>query len=154
MHRSIITWLLVLGLGSVVVLPQARATLGEPVSSVNSDKKALAATKRATTFRAFYTVYEIESPSTTLREYVSLSGIVFAVAWNGLTQPDLTQLLGSYDKQFLKARRETPPQRGVRRLRVKGPDVIVETWGHMRNLRGRAYVPALIPSGVSLDEIK
>jgi len=31
---------------------------------------------------------------------------------------------------------------------------VVETWGHMRAMRGRAYVPALVPAGVALDEIR
>jgi hypothetical protein len=95
----------------------------------------------------------MDSRSTVVREYVSPSGIVFAIAWNG-SQPDLSQLLGSYEKQYRQALKDTPRQPGVRRLRVKAPEVVVETWGHMRNLRGRAYAPALIPSGVTLDEIQ
>jgi hypothetical protein len=45
-------------------------------------------------------------------------------------------------------------QPGRRHVTVKTDGVVVEKWGHMRNLQGRAYAPALIPQGVSVDEIK
>ena len=89
-----------------------------------------------------------------MREYVSPSGVVFGIAWSGLVPPDLTQLLGSYAPEYQEALQQTPRQKGSRHLRVETPGVIVEKWGHMRNLQGRAYAPALIPPGVSVDEIK
>lgn len=141
------------GLPLVILSYNAHATLGGSVTSVESDRKILSAAKRATNFRANFTVHEMDSRSTVVREYVSPSGTVFAIAWNG-SQPDLSQLLGSYAEQYSHALRETKRQPGVRRLRVKAAGVVVETWGHMRNLRGRAYAPALIPSGVSLNEIE
>ncbi len=101
-----------------------------------------------------YTVQEIYSPSNTVREYVSPAGIVFGIAWNGLVYPDITQLLGAYTGEYRKALQQTLHQKGSRRLRVKSAGVVVEQWGHMRDLRGRAYAPALIPPGVSIDEIK
>ena len=133
---------------------QAQATLGESVDSITLDRNALSAVRRATTVRNGYTVHEITSGSTAVREYVSTSGIVFGIAWNGLIHPDLTQLLGAYAGEYLEALRQTPRQPGRRRLQLKTNRVVVEKWGHMRNLQGRAYVPALIPPGVTIDEIK
>jgi len=43
---------------------------------------------------------------------------------------------------------------GRRHVQVKTDGVVVEKWGHMRNMQGRAYAPALIPKGVNVDEIK
>lgn len=137
-----------------VTVQQAQATLGEPADSIASDRKALSAMQRATIVRNGYTIHEIASTSNVVREYVSPSGIVFGIAWNGLINPDLTQLLGAYAGEYLEALRQTPRQHGQRRLQVKTNRVIVEKWGHMRNLRGRAYLPALIPPGVSIDEIR
>lgn len=133
---------------------QSHATLGEPADSVASDRKALSASQRSAESRKGYTVQEIKSGANSVREYIAPSGIVFAVAWDGVSHPDLTQLLGSYTSEYKKALREAPSQRGQRHFRVKGDKVVVEKWGHMRNLQGRAYVPALIPSGVSIDEIR
>lgn len=130
------------------------ATLGEPASSIESDRKAFSAVNRGTTPFKSYTVHEIYSPANTVREFVSPSGIVFGVAWNGLVPPDIAQLLGSYITEYKNALQHTPRQKGSRHQRVKSSALIVERWGHMRNLQGRAYVPALIPSGVNIDEIR
>jgi hypothetical protein len=133
---------------------RALATLGESTDSVKSDREALSAVRSSITVRNGYTVHEIESDSTIVREYVSPSGVVFAIAWNGLVHPDLKQLLGSYAGEYYNALQQTPRQPDRRRLRVKSAEVVVEKWGHMRNLQGRAYLPALIPPGVSIDEIE
>jgi hypothetical protein len=133
---------------------QVQATLGASVDSVESDRKALSAGRRAIAVRDGYTVYEVDSDSTVVREYVSSSGVVFGIAWNGLTHPDLDQFLGSYVGEYQKALQQTPRKLGQRSIQLKTDRIVVEKWGHMRNLQGRAYDPALIPSGVNVDEIK
>jgi len=138
----------------LITAQQVRATLGESAVSIQSDRNVLSAVQRAKTVHDNFTVQEIQSGSTTVREYISPSGIVFGVAWNGLMRPDLTQLLGAYSNEYHEALRQIPHNRGRSRLDVKTNRVVVQQWGHMRNLRGRAYVPSLIPSGVSADEIR
>ncbi|MGD1074608.1 MAG: DUF2844 domain-containing protein [Thermodesulfovibrionales bacterium] len=133
---------------------RVEATLGESVESVDADRKALSGARGAATSRTGYSVREIESGSVIVREYVSPSGVVFGIAWNGLTHPDLTQLLGSYAGEYREALQRTPRGPDRRRLRVKTEQIVVEKWGHMRNLEGRAYAPALIPPGVRIDEIR
>lgn len=145
---------LVLSVTIFATAHRVQATLGESADSVGSDREALSAVPSAITVRNGYTVQEIDFDSTIVREYVSPSGIVFAIAWNGLVHPDLTQLLGSYAGEYEQALQQTPLEWDRRRLLVKTNRVVVEKWGHMRNLQGRAYVPALIPPGVSIDEIK
>jgi hypothetical protein len=150
--------LLFLGLGlsaaTLSITQSARATLGEATVSVESDRRALSAVRRATTAHAGYTVQELVSDANNVREYVASSGVVFAIVWNGLSHPDLTPMLGSYASEYRHALLQTPRKPGRRSLQVKAVGVVVEKWGHMRNLQGRAYVPALIPPGVSVDEIK
>ena len=155
MKRRLHVLMLCLGLAAAFIsIPRhASATLGESADSVESDRKALSAVRRATTARAGYTVHEVVSDANTVREYISSSGVVFAIAWNGLSHPDLSPLLGSYTGEYRHALRQTPRKPGRRSLQVKAKGVVVEKWGHMRNLQGRAYVPALIPPGVSVDEI-
>ena len=133
---------------------EAQAVLGESADSITSDRKAFSAVQHSQVERSNYTVHEIVTDSTAVREYVSPSGIVFGIAWNGLVHPDLSSLLGAYAGEYREALRQTTRQRGRRHLRVKTDGVIVEKWGHMRNLRGRAYAPALIPQGVRVDEIR
>ena len=135
------------------VSQKAYATLGEGADSVAQDGKALSAARKATSRLAGYSVQEITSDATTVREYVAPSGIVFAVAWNGMAHPDLTVLLGSYHAEYQNAKLQQSHTRGQKSTRVKSDSMVVETWGHMRNLQGRAYLPALVPTGVNLNEI-
>ena len=103
---------------------------------------------------ADYAVHETEKNQVLIREYVA-NGVVFAVAWEGMTQPNLTELLGKYFGDYQESAVQTPKVRGMRfQRRVQGEGVVVETYGHMRSMQGRAYAPALMPKGVSADEIK
>src|SRR5512143_521578 len=142
---------LLVGFCLVAALASAQplfAALGEPADSVARDREAMSAAPGATKVRAGYTVQEVVSDSVTVREYISPAGIVFAVAWNGYTHPDLTPLLGSYAGEYNTALRKTPRKPGRRNAQIRTDRIVVEKWGHMRNLQGRAYVKGLIPQGV------
>ena len=73
---------------------QIMATLGESADAVVSERKTLSAVNLTITVHNGYTVHELTLAGTVLREYVSPSGIVFGIAWNGLTHPDLSSLAG------------------------------------------------------------
>jgi hypothetical protein len=147
-------------LGSVLIAatliftPIAHAALGGSADSIASDQKALSALRRAPVVRNGFTIQTVESDSTSVREYVSPSGVVFGIAWNGMVHPDLTQLLGSYTSEYQDALPRAAHGPDRRRLQLRTDRIVVEKWGHMRNLQGRAYAPALVPLGVSIDEIK
>ena len=145
---------LLLALTVFTTSQQAKATLGESADSIESDRNILSAVRGSSTVVSTYTVHEVRSETTTVREYVSPSGVVFGIAWSGLTHPDLTSLLGSYTNEYKKALGQVQRQPGRRHVQVKTDRVVVEKWGRMRDLQGRAYVPSLIPQGVSVDEIK
>jgi len=136
------------------IVQQSYATLGQSTDSLASDKKVLMTVKSAKRTSSAYTVHELQSQTKTIREYASPSGVVFGIAWDGLTHPDLTPLLGNYASEHKRAVKNTPPQPGRRYMKIKSANIVVEKWGHMRHMQGRAYVPSLIPSGVSIDEIK
>jgi hypothetical protein len=156
MKRRLTALLLGLGLAAVFLAAAGRvqATLGESEDSIDSDKTAIEATGFSTAVHNGYTVRELRSDAVTLREYVTPGGIIFAISWNGQIHPDLTPLLGSYAGEYRRALQQTLREPGSRRLHVQTNRIMVEKWGQMRNLQGRAYIPALIPPGVNLDEIK
>ncbi len=149
--HSLTPWLV---LAAVLGARPARAALGETEASVAHDRAALQAVARGTTDRGTYAVHELERGGTTIREYVSPQGTVFAVTWSGLATPDLRTLLGGYAAEYEDAAAQQPKARGRRAQQVVARHVVVDRWGHMRDRHGRAYVPDLVPQGVSTDEIR
>jgi hypothetical protein len=164
----------VLALSAVIVFQApgiAMATLGGSAQSIAADQQALGGQLRmpnqpqlSTGAQALqeqapvpsnpaYTVEQISMPTgVTVNEYLSPNGTVFAISWRGPRPPDLSQLFGSYFTEYQTASARPQAQRG--HLLVQTETLVVETSGHMRDLRGCAYLPALLPPGVSADEIQ
>src|ERR1700761_2356894 len=75
------------------------ATLGDNAASVLTDQTRMKGALHSVDNRA-YVMHEITmSTGSKVREYVSPSGAVFGVAWEGELPPDLQQLLGPYYQQ-------------------------------------------------------
>jgi len=132
----------------------AWAALGEPAASVAADGRSLAAARKAAETRAAFTVERLESGAHRIREYVAPSGVVFAVTWDGFTQPNLSVLLGRYAAPVRKAAAQRGPTAGHRQGRVDAGGAVVESWGRLRSMHGRAWVPALLPPGVTPDDLR
>ena len=153
-EKRLLCLFLVFGVLPIILMSQqAEAALGGYADPIEADRKVFLAEHRSTRSSSGYTVEQIDLNGTLIREYISPSRIVFGIAWNGLTHPDLTQLLGSYAGQYQEALKKTPRKHGRRHIQIKTDLVVVEKWGHLRNLQGRAYAPDLIPPGVTIDEI-
>jgi hypothetical protein len=130
----------------------ASATLGESSTSTEADRASMKATLRMLP-AAKYTVHEIQTPSgTTVREYVSSAGTVFAVAWTGPVIPDLRQALGVYFDRYTGAAKGKHASH--RNLAIREADFVADSHGHMRAFSGRAYLPQLLPQGVTAEEIR
>jgi hypothetical protein len=142
--------LLMVGLG----LP-AFAALGGDASSVLADQAHMRASIKVTTGQA-YTLHEISTQmGTVVREFVSPDGRVFAVAWHGPSMPPMQQILGTYFQQFstgVQAHHDA--HIGRRPLNIQQPGLVVQSNGHSRAFFGRAYVPQLLPQGVTPDQIR
>jgi len=135
---------------------RAFASLGGSSASVDADRvHAEGALMRIVRTDA-YALHEMRSAAGTMvREYVNASGTVFAVAWDGPWLPDLRQVLGDHFEEYQAAMgtaRRARRSRGA--IGIDGPGLVVQMTGHPRAFSGRAYVPALLPQGVSLDSIK
>jgi hypothetical protein len=102
-------------------------------------------------------VVESTLPSgTAIREYTGADGIVFAVAWQGPAMPDLQELFGANFAPYIddvKASRTTRPAHSGP-ITIRRTGLVVESGGHMRAYLGRAWLPALLPSGISLNAIR
>ena len=130
----------------------ASAALGEVETTVASDAERLEGSIKSTE-RTNYRVHEIKLPSgSVVREFATLDGHVFAVAWRGPTIPNLQQVLGSYFDTFTAAARM--PHGGHHQLQIHQDNFVMRSSGHMRAFSGRAYLPPAVPAGVSLDELR
>ena len=129
----------------------AHATLGGEVSSVGSDEVQMHATAHNVTSQIGYTVHLITLPSgTVVREYVAMNGIVFGVAWEGPTLPNLKTTLGEAFDHYVAAittRRATP-------LAISTDTLVVFSAGHLRAFAGYAYLPQAVPAGVDASVIQ
>ncbi len=134
----------------LVVSVPAAATLGGDASSVRDDQAQMRGTLQFTG-AAQFTVHEIQLPSGgVVKEYVSPAGMVFAVAWEGPSLPDLRQILGRYFEQYSESART----RGAGSRLTQDAGLVVQSGGHMRAFYGRAYVPQMLPRGVPAAEIR
>jgi hypothetical protein len=89
---------------------------------------------------------------THVREYVSGSGVVFAITWDGPFLPDLKALLGKYfDRMGAESARM--PRAGRSHLSVNLPEVVINSGGHMRAFEGSAWIPAEFPAGFTADDV-
>jgi hypothetical protein len=130
------------------------ASLGGDLASVQADATRMQASVK-TTQKAAYTVHELQSASgATLREFVSPSGTVFAVAWQGTSPPNLKQLLGSQFEPYQEAMKSSSARAGRGPMTIQLPNLVVQLAGHMGDYSGRAYIPDKVPSGASLESIR
>lgn len=123
----------------------AHAALGKK-SALKSQQKA--------GLRVGHQMFEQRANSINVREHVRSDGIVYGIAWDGIAPPDLKPLLGDYADEYKKLNQLAPRVLGKRARQLKSSRLVVERWGHMRNLRGRIYDPNLLLDGVKPDEIK
>src|SRR5450759_119994 len=128
----------------LISLP-AFAGLGEAVSSVQADQAHMQGALRTTQTQS-YTVHEIQAATgIVVREYVSSSGKVFGVAWQGPWPPDMRQILANYFEAYRQATQaEVNAHAGRRPLVIEQPGLVVRSGGHMRWFAGQAYIPETV----------
>jgi hypothetical protein len=128
-------------LAGLTLAAPALAALGDQMSTPASGQRVLSALSAGS-----YTVREtVDSNGLHLREYVTASGLIFAVAWNGPSMPDLQQIFGSSFSRFQSAAQAHSSLNALGH-RASG-DLEVETGGHMGAYVGRAWLKSQLPSG-------
>jgi hypothetical protein len=91
---------------------------------------------------------------TIVRELATPAGVVFAAIWRGPVLPDLGLLLGDYFETF---KTETDQARATGKrgspVNIQRSDLVFSSSGRMRRFFGYAFVPALIPTGVNINDL-
>lgn len=141
--------LLAVASGWLLCAAGAQAGLGGTLASVHEDAQAFAA-RSSQAVQGTATVFSQTLPnSLTVRQYVDVNGLVFAVGWEGPVLPDLERLLGPFHPVYALAVRQQ--KRGVS---VQTPELVIESGGMMRAFNGRALLPAKLPAGIAPQDIR
>lgn len=140
---------------TVLASGPARAALGGSFDTVSGDTSALRGQLRSTGF-VDYDRHQISSGELVVNEYATRSGQVFAVTWHGPAPPNLQQLLGGYFERFKSAAAAAHQANpGIHRVfTLTQPDLVIRSAGRLRAFGGIAYLPALVPAGVSVDQLQ
>ena len=148
-------WHLPLTLFSLLIFTpfSALAGLGGDSSSIDKDNDGLSGHLKTGQSQSAFTVHEIDTGMQQIKEYMTLNGTVFAVTWHGMGSPDLRALLGSYADEVQTLDPQTSKQFRRQKRMTRSDHVIIEKFGHMRDIRGKAYVPQLMPNGVTSADI-
>ncbi len=134
-------------------IPYAAATLGEYKDMSENSRRSGGEGKRKIFSKSSYQVHETTSEDGLIREYVLPDGTVFGVTWRGMCEPDLTVLLGSYFSEANEALRQTKAHPGRGPKGAASSNIVIEKSGHMRDVRGRAYIPDLMPPHLNPQDL-
>ncbi len=132
----------------------ARAGLGGDIAGVFTDAAQLHGVLNSTIGRQFEVEEISADPGIRVREFLNSNGVVFAVSWSGPVMPDLRPLLGAHYAAYSGGLTALNHPGLHRSVRLASPDLVVESGGHLRAYTGRAYLPALIPVGVLVTDLR
>lgn len=139
----------------VLAIPTiASAELGGNAATVQTDQVQMKAkVMHTTTSTLNYSVQQFKTPvGVIVKEFISTSGTVFAISWQGPLMPDMQQLLGQYFGQYVSAAKNN--RSGHSHLSIQQADLVVQSGGHMRAFSGVAYIPSLMPAGVTITQLQ
>ena len=154
--------MLVCALLCTLAAPAAHATLGEGAASIHVNQMRLAGTRRQAAALGVLSAQGVQvhtltqADGSTVRQYVSADGRVYAVAWNTRYKPRLSELLGTHFSAYAQAGRRAMQQRpGVlHQARLQQGDLVVESAAHLNAFVGRAYLRSRLPAATSPDAIR
>ena len=131
----------------------AQAGLGEREESVARDHATLRGTALRVTPMAHYQLHEIMSEhGGRVREYVSPDGQVIATTWSGPAMPDLKVVLGEHYPDYMANAQVRRASHHVFSMATSG--MVLRVVKLPRGIAGAARVPALVPPGVNVDDIR
>jgi hypothetical protein len=138
---------------AVLAVPRpVHAALGAGLDSLVGDQAVLGGADVVTPMTT-YDLHQIKAASgTTVREYASRQGTVFAISWQGPSHPNLQQLLGNAYAAYQAAARTN--RRGHHIVSINTPDLVASVLRLQRTSSGQIYVPALVPQGVAVASLR
>ena len=139
-------------LGQMAMNSKAAASSPNPRSAISRVQTVSVSVPAAA---AGFSAQEVQFENgTTVTEFQSPNGTVFAIRWSGPVLPDLSYFLGKTFNAF-KQENDRIRKAGSHGspVNMKLDSLVVNSSGRMRSFVGHAYVPSLVPSGVNIKEI-
>lgn len=145
--------------GALCATVPARAVLGGDAASVMGDQLRLQGGRRqALAVPAVVPVAPVEltlADGSTIREFISPAGVVFAVSWRTRFRPDLAALFGAYAPDFAVAAHAAMRTPGLKRnLVLTQGDLVVHSAIRAGWFVGQAHAVSLVPQGVVVDALR
>lgn len=147
----------VLACSLVLASTAAMATLGESATTVEADRARLQGERRVVqaTATRLQTHVITQADGSTIKEFVTPDGVVFAVAWSTRFKPRLETLLGAHATRYASAARAAMVTPGIRHgVTLSSGDLVVQASAHLNAHVGLAYLRSLVPDGVHIDELR
>lgn len=137
-----------------ISVPAAHAALGEQQGSIDIERMRLHA-RKAVLNRPGYTVHELRThEGAQIKQYVTMTGQVFAVTWATQYKPDLSRLLGTHHAPYALAVQEQSRRGGIQRhFKWDQQDVLVQSSAHLNVYSGFALLKPLVPAGFSTAQL-
>ncbi|WP_158300633.1 DUF2844 domain-containing protein [Chromobacterium sp. ATCC 53434] len=129
----------------------AGATLGQRLDAASTAAAAGQSMMAAPVSTDFRVQQSVDAGGRLIRQYADGNGTVFAVAWSGKSLPDLQQLLGTYFPAYRQAQQAN--RAGLNVMRGQVGSFVVHSLGRMGAFSGAAYDTALMPAGVTPDQL-
>lgn len=130
------------------------ASLGDHESSIDKDQEQIAGRQKAVTPKGNFKIHEMTAHGHRVREFVNSKGLVFAVSWQGVADPDLSVLMGNYYQELQTARANQKLAHGRKPLVIKSENFTYAKSGHPRNLHTIVYLNGQLPEGVRAEDLK
>ncbi|QEL55825.1 DUF2844 domain-containing protein [Chromobacterium paludis] len=136
-----------------LAVPAAHAALGQKLQTPVANRSSQAILAMRPAAAAAYSVrLDVDEADRQIKQYAAADGTVFAVAWRGKSHPNLSQWLGDYFPAFQRAQRQN--RSGLNVMRGQVGSFFVHSYGRMGAFQGLAYDAALLPAGVTPDQLK
>ena len=144
-QRFIFNSLFILGLATSGA---CRAELGGTTASILAEQKQFNSQLTSTQQNGYSLYTQTLSSGTSFLEYVSPSGIVFAISWSGPTLPNIQAILGSYYGNYLSA-----AQQSRRSIYTSSDSLVIQSTGMMGAFQGFAFLPKQAPAGFTANNL-
>lgn len=131
------------------------ARIGDYETSITEDSKNFELKQSGIEDKGGYKIFTLSGEIFTVQEYALKNGKIFAIAWKGSVEPNLSSLVNdSYQYQLRKALEISTRRAGIRETLPLVQSLKVQRWAKLRSAEGSIIESEWAPKDFKLNEIK